>query len=74
MNCRGSVATAVTGSSMSEAGRTHRCVLCESSLIALVLTHGALLALEAWAPLWQPLLHAGHQLIAYDCAATAAPS
>ena len=32
----------------------------------LVLTHGALLALEAWALLWQPLLAAGHQLIAYD--------
>ena len=33
---------------------------------ALVLTHGALLSLEAWALLWQPLLAAGHQLIAYD--------
>jgi non-heme chloroperoxidase len=32
----------------------------------LVLTHGALLSLEAWALLWQPLLAAGHQLIAYD--------
>jgi non-heme chloroperoxidase len=32
----------------------------------LVLTHGALLSLEAWAPLWQPLLAAGHRLIAYD--------
>jgi non-heme chloroperoxidase len=31
-----------------------------------VLTHGALLSLEAWALLWQPLLAAGHQLIAYD--------
>jgi non-heme chloroperoxidase len=32
----------------------------------LVLTHGALLSLEAWAPLWRPLLAAGHQVIAYD--------
>jgi non-heme chloroperoxidase len=32
----------------------------------LVLTHGALLSLEAWALLWQPLLAAGHRLIAYD--------
>jgi non-heme chloroperoxidase len=32
----------------------------------LVLTHGALLSLEAWALLWQPLLAAGHQVIAYD--------
>ena len=32
----------------------------------LVLTHGALLSLEAWALLWQPLLAGGHQLIAYD--------
>ena len=32
----------------------------------LVLSHGALLSLEAWALLWQPLLAAGHQLIAYD--------
>jgi non-heme chloroperoxidase len=32
----------------------------------LVLTHGALLSLEAWALLWRPLLAAGHQLIAYD--------
>jgi pimeloyl-ACP methyl ester carboxylesterase len=32
----------------------------------LVLTHGALLSLEAWALLWQPLLVAGHQVIAYD--------
>ena len=31
-----------------------------------MLTHGALLSLEAWALLWQPLLAAGHQLIAYD--------
>jgi non-heme chloroperoxidase len=31
----------------------------------LVLTHGALLSLEAWALLWQPLA-AGHQVIAYD--------
>jgi len=32
----------------------------------LVLTHGALLSLEAWALLWQPLLAAGHRVIAYD--------
>jgi non-heme chloroperoxidase len=32
----------------------------------LVLTHGALLSLEAWTLLWQPLLAAGHQVIAYD--------
>jgi non-heme chloroperoxidase len=32
----------------------------------LVLTHGALLSLEVWALLWQPLLAAGHQVIAYD--------
>jgi non-heme chloroperoxidase len=32
----------------------------------LVLTHGALLSLQAWALLWQPLLAAGHRLIAYD--------
>jgi pimeloyl-ACP methyl ester carboxylesterase len=32
----------------------------------LVLTHGALLSLEAWALLWRPLLAAGHQVIAYD--------
>src|SRR4029453_17408636 len=32
----------------------------------LVLTHGALLSLEAWALLWQPLLASGHQPIAYD--------
>jgi pimeloyl-ACP methyl ester carboxylesterase len=32
----------------------------------LVLTHGALLSLEAWALLWQPPLAAGHRLIAYD--------
>src|SRR4029453_2572108 len=32
----------------------------------LVLTHGALLSLEAGGRLWQPLLAAGHQLIAYD--------
>jgi non-heme chloroperoxidase len=32
----------------------------------LVLTHGALLSLEAWALLWRPLLAAGHRLIAYD--------
>jgi non-heme chloroperoxidase len=32
----------------------------------LVLTHGALLSLEVWALLWQPLLAGGHQLIAYD--------
>jgi pimeloyl-ACP methyl ester carboxylesterase len=31
-----------------------------------VLTHGALLSLEAWALLWQPLLAAGHQVIAHD--------
>ena len=31
----------------------------------LVLTHGALLSLEAWALLWQPLA-VGHQVIAYD--------
>jgi non-heme chloroperoxidase len=32
----------------------------------LVLAHGALLSLEAWALLWRPLLAAGHRLIAYD--------
>lgn len=32
----------------------------------LVLTHGALLSLQAWALLWQPLLAAGHRIIAYD--------
>jgi non-heme chloroperoxidase len=32
----------------------------------LVLTHGALLSLEVWALLWQPLLAAGHRVIAYD--------
>jgi pimeloyl-ACP methyl ester carboxylesterase len=32
----------------------------------LMLTHGALLSLEAWALLWRPLLAAGHQVIAYD--------
>jgi pimeloyl-ACP methyl ester carboxylesterase len=32
----------------------------------LVLTHGALLSLEAWALLGRPLLAAGHQVIAYD--------
>lgn len=32
----------------------------------LVLTHGALLSLESWAPLWQPLLAVGHRIIAYD--------
>ena len=31
-----------------------------------MLTHGALLSLEAWALLWRPLLAAGHQVIAYD--------
>ena len=30
----------------------------------LVLTHGALLSLEAWVLLWPPLLAAGHQLMA----------
>ena len=32
----------------------------------LVLVHGALLSLEAWALLWQPLLAADHLVIAYD--------
>jgi non-heme chloroperoxidase len=32
----------------------------------LVLVHGALLSLEAWALLWQPLLSADHLVIAYD--------
>jgi non-heme chloroperoxidase len=32
----------------------------------LVLTHGALMSLDAWALLWQPLLTAGHRLIGYD--------
>jgi non-heme chloroperoxidase len=32
----------------------------------LVLTHGALLSLDAWALLWRPLLAAGHRLIGYD--------
>ncbi|HEU4397504.1 MAG TPA: alpha/beta fold hydrolase [Actinomycetota bacterium] len=35
----------------------------------MVLTHGALLSVEVWALLWQPLLAAGHQVIAYDLAA-----
>lgn len=48
----------------SDGAELHAVVAGEGPTV--VLSHGALMSLEAWGPMWQPLLAAGHRLVGYD--------